>query len=634
MTKTTFFKSCLGVFQGGGCRAAAFVGAYEEAVARGVSFTEIAGTSAGSIMAALLGAGASPSEVREAIIDIDYNSFLAPPDRRSPKNIIQRLVPAKYQTLLDLAFNQGFHSPRNVRAWVEQKLQKLLPDANKPITFDSLLFPTYIISTDIRRAEAKVWSQKTTPKELVADAVEASCAIPFFYQPVNNRYIDGGALSNLPSFVFSGRQSSERMLASRILAFTLLANEEPTLDWNTRLFLSLMADAIVDGSQKIQLSLQPNVYTIPIPTGNIKATDFHLMTPDATQTLIRNGQNATQKFFREELQKVRSTIDFDGICYDLDESYTRIAESLDFDLERVVVADHNTDWVYALFPTLFCWRARGVRVDVLLPQLGDKKDGAYRRALLRALGANVVEIPSSTTVPMRATIITPKDKAKIRAIVGVNKSTTQTIDSVLYEGYLHESSISALQTQLDTFFQDTSTIGIEPPKLLAGQQDLLIKRLKSVGQYAKVGIDVSIQTISLDRLVSLTRFVREYKYRQIRHLMHIYSNSNIALFDPAYIALRGQQSSLVTPPVVEASGEHFILVEGSTRATFSRDEGKQELKCIVVRGVEDPLPSAPIPFRQVRVVGRTLPTAERYEQFNYGNFRSIERSMHPFDSLN
>ena len=51
MAKTEFFHSCLGVFQGGGCRAAALVGAYEEAVNRGVHFTEVAGTSAGSIIA-------------------------------------------------------------------------------------------------------------------------------------------------------------------------------------------------------------------------------------------------------------------------------------------------------------------------------------------------------------------------------------------------------------------------------------------------------------------------------------------------------------------------------------------------------------------------------------------------------
>jgi hypothetical protein len=133
--------------------------------------------------------------------------------------------------------------------------------------------------------------------------------------------------------------------------------------------------------------------------------------------------------------------------------------------------------------------------------------------------------------------------------------------------------------------------------------------------------------------VSLTRFVREYKYRQIRHLIDLYKRLGITLFDPATVSLSTGEKSIVTPPVVEAAGGQFILVEGSTRATFCRDENVSAINCVVVRGVTDPLPSAPVPFKQVRVVGRTLDTGQRYERFNYSHFRSIERAVHPLDSL-
>ena len=43
------FINSKGVFQGGGCKAVAFIGAYESALENGVCFTEFAGTSAGSI---------------------------------------------------------------------------------------------------------------------------------------------------------------------------------------------------------------------------------------------------------------------------------------------------------------------------------------------------------------------------------------------------------------------------------------------------------------------------------------------------------------------------------------------------------------------------------------------------------
>jgi hypothetical protein len=113
----------------------------------------------------------------------------------------------------------------------------------------------------------------------------------------------------------------------------------------------------------------------------------------------------------------------------------------------------------------------------------------------------------------------------------------------------------------------------------------------------------------------------------------MYKRSGIPLFDSAAVTLNTGEKSIVTPPVVEESGGQFILVEGSTRATFCRDEGISNINCVVVRGVTDPLPSTPVPLRQVRVVGRTLDTGQRYERFNYTHFRSIERSVHPFDSL-
>jgi predicted acylesterase/phospholipase RssA len=78
---TRFYSDCIGVFQGGGCCAAAFAGAYEEAYQRGVRFNQLAGTSAGSIAAALIAAGANPKYVLEKLGGLDFNIFLKPPER-------------------------------------------------------------------------------------------------------------------------------------------------------------------------------------------------------------------------------------------------------------------------------------------------------------------------------------------------------------------------------------------------------------------------------------------------------------------------------------------------------------------------------------------------------------------------
>jgi predicted acylesterase/phospholipase RssA len=118
MAKTTFFNSCLGVFQGGGCRAAAFVGAVEEAVRSGVSFTEVAGTSAGLIVAALIGAGATPTNLREAIAQMDFGSFMGEPERRAGRGIVGRILGLRLARYADLLFDQGFHSLQ-IKSWID-----------------------------------------------------------------------------------------------------------------------------------------------------------------------------------------------------------------------------------------------------------------------------------------------------------------------------------------------------------------------------------------------------------------------------------------------------------------------------------------------------------------------------------
>ena len=68
--KTKFFQNCLGVFQGGGCRGAAYVGAYKQSIELGISFSELVGASTGSIIAVFIGAGASPKQLEKIIKEL------------------------------------------------------------------------------------------------------------------------------------------------------------------------------------------------------------------------------------------------------------------------------------------------------------------------------------------------------------------------------------------------------------------------------------------------------------------------------------------------------------------------------------------------------------------------------------
>jgi predicted acylesterase/phospholipase RssA len=252
--RTRFFKTCVGVFQGGGCRGAAFVGAYGEAVARGATFAEVAGTSAGSIVAALIGAGATPEQLHEVITGLNFASLLKPSRPTGNRPFLAAIASGipKIRQALDLYFDWGLHSSDEIERWVEKQLRKLLPNASEPsVTFDDLVIPTSIVSTDTLAQKVVIWSQRTNKTESVARAVRASCSIPLFFQPLDDRYIDGGVLSNLPSFVFSDREHSDRLLATRILAFALSATKESAVTTTSLGFLARIADTVVDGSQDL-----------------------------------------------------------------------------------------------------------------------------------------------------------------------------------------------------------------------------------------------------------------------------------------------------------------------------------------------------------------------------------------------
>jgi hypothetical protein len=515
---------------------------------------------------------------------------------------------------------------------MDNLLSELLPEEHRPISFRSLPFPTYVVSTDLARSEAKMWSQETTPDELVSDAVRASCSIPIYFQPVNRRYLDGGLLSNLPAFVFANRGAMRKTLSSKILAFTLVSEDDAPIEWNTKNFLFNLVSALVDGGTRLQLNLQPSVHAINIPTGNVQATDFEKMTSQTTQALIDSGVAATKKFFDQERINIRSPGRADAICYDKDEYYCRITEALASPIERLIVAEHNTEWVYKLFPSILFLRQRGARIDVILPENGDRPgDGPYRRRLLGALGANVSIAQGESFVPLRATVIIPQDKTQIRAIVGVESQPKSEADSVLYQGYLDAGVVGAIFEKLDAQITELQTAPL--PALVRVLDEEVIAPLRSVGQYANERVKIDLERIQVDRLVATSRLTREFKYNQIRYLVEMYRRLGLELFEPAAVELAGGFKSILTPPVVEEAGSDFVLIEGSTRATFCRDEGISSFKCVVVRGVSDPVPSRTYDFSKVRITGRELPASERYDGFEYAQFRHIERAMHPIDSL-
>lgn len=629
--RTRYFRSTLGVFQGGGCRAAAYAGAYEVAHKAGVSFVEVAGASAGSIVAALIAAGATPSQLISMLQELDFKKF--PVSKQTlplgwRNRMYSWLLSLKHWHGLDtgsILFHEGMHSSEYIEEWMEEQLKKILgrgPSDRGLVNFNDLLIPLSVVATDLSTQNVKIWNKRNNGAESVARAVRASCSIPIFFQPVDAKYVDGGVLSNLPAFVYSIENATDAPLASRVLAFSL---QTDSVDDSAHYFMRL-ANTVVDGGQEIQSILQGGIPSIRIPTGDVKATDFGKMTSEKTNNLIERGRVAARAFFAEEGLKVGQSAAEQRTIPGLEEFYAIFIESAK-NTRSVIISDFDPGFVFPLFPTLMHLRVSGASVVVYLPdeKLNDDKN-RYKIELLRQLGCKVY----IGIVRYRAYLIDPGSVNAIAFVKPLSKDDDHKAGFVQYRAPGDASAIDALVVAI--LKNDEGPVNFLPILSQMRSEDVIF-RLRKVAQYRLSETEVTLQRIPIADLYSLAKYGREYKVKQIEYLYQAFAKAELTPFSPATITLMNGQKSIVTPPVVEVYGDKYLLIEGTSRAIFSRDQGFPDLVCLVVRNPDGQLPATHRPLAQVRLVGRSLGPDERYEGWNYGQFRHIESEMHKLNDI-
>jgi len=619
----------LGVFQGGGCRAAAFAGAYEIAQQTGVSFVEVAGTSAGSIAAALVAAGASPSKLQEILSELDFSKFEAPKTRKKIgvwRRIFEWVLSRSRWVGLDIGgivFHEGMYSSQYIEDWMEERLKSVLgKNFGRPVQFKDLPIPLSVVATDISSRAVKIWSSKNTAEDSVAMAVRASCSIPIYFQPVDEKYVDGGVLSNLPSFVYKSKEPSDVPLASRILAFALQGDPQQ----ETGHMLSRLADTVVDGNQEIQGSLLGDIPTIRIPTGGVKATDFSKMTKEKVGQLILSGREAAKNFFEEEGLHVRNSGSNHRVIQGSDELNSTLIERAS-SANELVISEFDCQFVFPLFPMLLELRLRNVPIIVYLPKGRETKGNeAYRERLLWALGCRL----DYSEIRYRAFIF---DSKTSHASAFVKPPTIDEDQKAGITQYHAPHDAVVITTLSEVIHSEAKGDPINfIPRLKQITEKEVLNRLRKVSQYSGTGTRISFKTVATKDLYSLARFGREFKVKQIDYLYEIFQKAEITPFTPAAIQLM-QGESIITPPVVELYGDKLLLVEGTSRAIYSRDMGIETFPCVVIENPTGNLPSNHIPLSQVRVIGRTLGPEYRYDGWKYENFRHIESTMHKIDDI-
>jgi len=199
-------KLCDAAFMGGGVRGIGLSGAAKGFLDAGYRFRNVAGSSAGAIVAALVAAGFTGDELEAETRGADYSSF-------KEKKLLDRFGPAG--EFLNFDLNYGVYSADAFEHW----LQGLLERKNKTVFSDVSYEENGKVYSRLLVTASDISTQKPLvfPRDLaefgvdpyafpIAKAVRMSMSIPLFYEPYKlkgrdgrERLIaDGGLFCNYP----------------------------------------------------------------------------------------------------------------------------------------------------------------------------------------------------------------------------------------------------------------------------------------------------------------------------------------------------------------------------------------------------------------------------------------------------
>ena len=487
------YEDCIGVFQGGGCRTAAYAGAYSAAIERGVNFTEVAGTSAGAIAAALVAAGASPEELETMLTSLDFKTFL-----KRPHGFMASRAKGKWGQGLNLLRFNGMYNSREIADWVEKNLSELLASHHAKVRFSDLPRPVSVLAANLTTHQPIVWSTEDTPDASVADAVRASCTIPFFFQPYNN-LVDGGVLSNLPLHLVHSEASDRR----RVLAFSLV-DSDPSDPPRDALATGLaLASTVTEGSKELQRSLSTTVDVISIRCEGVKATDFRSMNDEKVRALVAAGRHAVEEFLGAGVTAVNPTKP-PQVSSHLAQTFAVAANNILFSQDTVVMslaigqASGHTNWFFDLYTAVLLGRMRGVKVRVLLEHSSGARDVGEQVATLQALGCAIAVLERGERLPVEAIICDP----------GTLDATAVILSHPGME--IHARMLSAKDGDSATIDLVSSTLlerttEAEPGPsitLRRAPAEEVVDALKAVREYTPGDVSIALEYVPMDQIDS------------------------------------------------------------------------------------------------------------------------------------
>ncbi len=314
------------VFEGGGVKGIALVGAFSVLEQRGYEPQNMAGASAGAIVAALIAAGYTATELRKIIGELDYDHFKDESwEDRIP------LAGRSLSVLKDLGVYEG----EAFLVWMRELLE-----AKEVRTFRDLVrredpelryrYKAQVIASDVTERRLLVLPRDahklgiSDPDDLgVALAVRMSMSIPIFFEPVKfanpqtgreHLIVDGGMLSNFPVWLFDAEEplwptfGLKLVEKPRVPIGGQLRQERPRSGVLSVLsYLRSLVDTMMAAHDRLYIEESEFGRTIAIDTLGVGTTEFDLSAQRAI-ALFESGRTAAEEFLEqdrssEELQR-------------------------------------------------------------------------------------------------------------------------------------------------------------------------------------------------------------------------------------------------------------------------------------------------------------------------------------------
>lgn len=294
--------------EGGGVKGVAYAGALQVLEANGVlpKIDKVAGTSAGSIVAALIALGYTPAEMQSLMLDLDFKQFEDGSTLGGPERFFRKFGWFKGDYFLE---------------WMQCRVNERTGNPNAtfadlhadPAKFNDL----FVLSTDLSRRRSQVFSFETSPDLPVAEAVRASMSIPLFFEAYaiddalfgetgakQDLFVDGGVLDNFPIELFDKDGVNPRTLGLFLSNLDAPQNPDYKIDsfpeYARNLFEALL-DVQVNAFNN---SPDDQKRTIVIDNLGVGTTDFSLSN-EMKCKLIQQGAIAVCGYFGGQAQPLQ-----------------------------------------------------------------------------------------------------------------------------------------------------------------------------------------------------------------------------------------------------------------------------------------------------------------------------------------